>query len=293
MATTGSPDTAWCIACASAAVALCGNATDGLIHKLPPRCWVVAHRANADKSALHGPSANTNVIAFAGRTLALVEGGAACAELSENLETIDVWDCGGALPSGYSGHPITDPLTGDLHAVSYHIGRGKAVRYTVLAADGRLRHRDDRCGSASVRPGWPAAPARPPVTGHPSHAPVPARKTGCPQRFRRSAPLSGAGTIGPVSARSTNAIYPDSAGAPESGAGPWGCPVAATRPPWRCRAPAFGDHDSDRCLQPPRGECHHGLAGGIKPLHIIDGHQHRVAAASRSTTDTKAAALTR
>ena len=64
------------------------------------------------------------------------------------------------------------------------------MRYTVIAADGRLRHRDDRCGSASVRPGWPAAPARPPVTGHPSHAPVPARKTGCPQRFRRSAPLS-------------------------------------------------------------------------------------------------------
>ena len=100
MATTGSPDTAWCIACASAAVALCGNATDGLIHKLPPRCWVVAHRANADKSALHGPSANTNVIAFAGRTLALVEGGAACAELSENLETIDVWTAEEPYPAG-------------------------------------------------------------------------------------------------------------------------------------------------------------------------------------------------
>ena len=33
------------------------------------------------RSPLHGPSANTNVIGFAGRTLALVEAGVACAEL--------------------------------------------------------------------------------------------------------------------------------------------------------------------------------------------------------------------
>lgn len=95
------------------------------------------------RSALHGPSANTNVIGFAGRTLALVEGGLACAELSDDLDTIDVCDFGGTVSSGYSAHPVVDPLTGDMHAVSYHIGRGKTLRYSVIGADGRLREKVD------------------------------------------------------------------------------------------------------------------------------------------------------
>ncbi|QBJ96855.1 carotenoid oxygenase [Rhodococcus sp. ABRD24] len=91
------------------------------------------------RSPLHGPSANTNVIGFAGRTLALVEGGVACAELSEELETVDVCDFDGTVRGGYTAHPIEDPDTGELHAVSYHFGRGDTVQYTVIGPDGRLR----------------------------------------------------------------------------------------------------------------------------------------------------------
>lgn len=95
------------------------------------------------RSALHGPSANTNVIGFAGRTLALVEGGLACAELSDELDTVDVCDFGRTVRSGYSAHPIVDPVTGEMHAVSYHIGRGNTLRYTVIGTDGRLRKKVD------------------------------------------------------------------------------------------------------------------------------------------------------
>lgn len=93
------------------------------------------------RSPLHGPSANTNVLGFGGRTLALVEGGAACAELTPELDTVDVCDFGGAVRGGYTGHPLIDPDTGELHAVSYHFGRGNTVQYTVIGPDGRLRRK--------------------------------------------------------------------------------------------------------------------------------------------------------
>lgn len=93
------------------------------------------------RSPLHGPSANTNVIGFAGRTLALVEGGLACAELSYELDTVDVCDFDGTVRGGYTAHSIEDPETGELHAVSYHLGRGDTVLYTVVGPDGRLRRR--------------------------------------------------------------------------------------------------------------------------------------------------------
>lgn len=102
------------------------------------------HRASPDergRAPLHGPSANTNVIGFAGRTLALVEGGAACAELSADLDTVDVCDFDGTVRGGYTGHPLLDPVTGELHAVSYHFGRGNTVQYTVIGPDGRLRRK--------------------------------------------------------------------------------------------------------------------------------------------------------
>ncbi|CAM2966371.1 carotenoid oxygenase family protein [Prescottella defluvii] len=93
------------------------------------------------RSPLHGPSANTNVIGFAGRTLALVEAGVACAELSYDLDTVDVCDFDGTVRGGYTAHPIEEPETGELHAVSYHFGRGDTVLYTVVGPDGRLRRK--------------------------------------------------------------------------------------------------------------------------------------------------------
>lgn len=83
--------------------------------------------------------ANTNIIGHAGRNLAIVEAGANPYELTDELETIGPCDFDGTLPGGYTAHPLLDPATGELHAVSYFWGWGNRVRYTVVGADGRGR----------------------------------------------------------------------------------------------------------------------------------------------------------
>ncbi|MCZ8378270.1 carotenoid oxygenase family protein [Mycobacterium sp. CPCC 205372] len=83
--------------------------------------------------------ANTNVIGHAGRTLALIEGGVANYELTEELDTVGVCDFDGTLRGGYAAHPKRDPDTGELHAVTYGMHRGNTVRYSVIGVDGRAR----------------------------------------------------------------------------------------------------------------------------------------------------------
>ncbi|QIS20790.1 carotenoid oxygenase family protein [Nocardia terpenica] len=92
---------------------------------------------------IRGVGANTNVIGHAGRTLALVEGGLANYELSEELDTVGVCDFDGTLTGGYTAHPKRDPNTGELHAVSYSFRRGNIVQYSVIGADGRARRTVD------------------------------------------------------------------------------------------------------------------------------------------------------
>lgn len=87
--------------------------------------------------------ANTNVIGHAGKTLALIEGGIANYELTDELETVGVCDFGGTLTGGYTAHPKRDPETGELHAVSYSMQRGKYVQYSVIGVDGRARRTVD------------------------------------------------------------------------------------------------------------------------------------------------------
>jgi carotenoid cleavage oxygenase len=84
-------------------------------------------------------AANTNVIGHAGRVLALVEGGSAVIELTEDLDTVGPCDFAGTLSGGYAAHPILDPARGELHAVSYSFGLGRTVRYSVIGRDGRVR----------------------------------------------------------------------------------------------------------------------------------------------------------
>ncbi len=88
-------------------------------------------------------AANTNVIAHAGRTLALVEGGSAPYELTDDLDTVGPCDFDGTLRGGYAAHPHRDPRTGELHAVGYHWARGNRVNYTIVTADGAIRHSVD------------------------------------------------------------------------------------------------------------------------------------------------------
>jgi len=87
--------------------------------------------------------ANTNVLAHGGKTLALVEAGAANYELTEELDTVGPCNFDGTLPGGYTAHPKRDPLTGELHAVSYFFGWGNKVQYSVIGVDGRARRTVD------------------------------------------------------------------------------------------------------------------------------------------------------
>ena len=97
----------------------------------------------AAKNTMDHLAANTNILTHAGTTLALVEGGTSCYELSDELDTVRAADFGGTLRGGYTGHPLRDPATGELHAVSYYFGWGNKVRYTVIGTDGLLRRQVD------------------------------------------------------------------------------------------------------------------------------------------------------
>ncbi|MGA8726416.1 MAG: carotenoid oxygenase family protein [Acidimicrobiales bacterium] len=84
-------------------------------------------------------AANTNVIAHARRTYAIVEAGARPYELTEELETVGPSDFDGTLPGGYTAHPKRDSVTGELHAISYYWAWGDQVQYTVVDVGGRVR----------------------------------------------------------------------------------------------------------------------------------------------------------
>ncbi|MDL4817349.1 carotenoid oxygenase family protein [Actinomadura opuntiae] len=84
-------------------------------------------------------AANTHVFGHADRTLALMEGGFAAYEVTDELDAVGPCDFGGTLGGGYTGHPKIDPVTGEMHAVSWHLTGGSTVLYSVIGTDGRAR----------------------------------------------------------------------------------------------------------------------------------------------------------
>ncbi|OMC46231.1 carotenoid oxygenase [Mycobacterium sp. IS-2888] len=86
---------------------------------------------------------NTNVLAHGGRTLALVEGGGANYVLTDDLDTVGPCDFDGTLFGGFTAHPHRDPVTGELHALSYSFARGRTVQYSVIDTQGRARRTVD------------------------------------------------------------------------------------------------------------------------------------------------------
>ena len=82
---------------------------------------------------------NTNIVGHAGRTLVLTEGGMRPYELTDELDTVGGSDFCGTLRRGYAAHPKRDPVTGELHAVSYNPMCGNRIQYTVTGIDGRVR----------------------------------------------------------------------------------------------------------------------------------------------------------
>ncbi|MBJ7337064.1 carotenoid oxygenase family protein [Mycolicibacterium sp.] len=98
---------------------------------------------SSQHSGISAIGANTNVIGHAGKTLALVEGGVANYELTDELDTVGPCDFDGKITGGYTAHPKRDPESGELHAVSYNMYRGNTVQYSVIGADGQVRRTVD------------------------------------------------------------------------------------------------------------------------------------------------------
>lgn len=82
---------------------------------------------------------NTNVIAHAGKTYALVEAGSTPVEIGETLESIAYDDFGGTLAGSFSAHPHRDPKTGELHAICYRGRDTDTVTHVVVDARGKVR----------------------------------------------------------------------------------------------------------------------------------------------------------
>lgn len=81
---------------------------------------------------------NTNVIQHAGKTLAIVEAGSFPAELTDELETHAYTDMGGTLKGPFSAHPHCDPLTGELHAITYDGMTQDTVWHVVVSPEGKV-----------------------------------------------------------------------------------------------------------------------------------------------------------
>ena len=86
---------------------------------------------------LHASIANTHVVRHAGKTLALMEFSLPY-EISNDLETVGVYDFGGKLNDSMTAHPKICPVTGEMH----FFGTGNIfephVVYHRADADGRL-----------------------------------------------------------------------------------------------------------------------------------------------------------
>jgi carotenoid cleavage dioxygenase len=84
-------------------------------------------------------SPNTNVAAWAGRTLALVEAGGAPVEIGYELDTVGACPFDAVPPGGFTAHPKYDPHTGEWHAMCYAWAQWlDHIKYVVVGADGTV-----------------------------------------------------------------------------------------------------------------------------------------------------------
>jgi carotenoid cleavage dioxygenase len=93
---------------------------------------------NADGTRnLHSSVANTHVVNHAGRTLALVESSLPY-EITNDLQTVGVYDFGGKLVDSMTAHPKICPTTGELHFFGYGSIFAPHVTYHRADANGEL-----------------------------------------------------------------------------------------------------------------------------------------------------------
>jgi len=100
--------------------------------------------AKAGLKAAPGPrrrmrdNVNTNVVQFAGQTLAMVEAGSYPAILSDELDTVAYSNFGGGLAGSFTAHPHEDPATGEWHAICYDAGAPNQITHVALDREGRV-----------------------------------------------------------------------------------------------------------------------------------------------------------
>ena len=104
-------------------------------------------RSQAVRTALGEPvtaedpngSPNTSVLAWAGATLAIVEGGSPPVELGYELDTGAASAFSGTLPGAFTAHPKFDPITGELHAMCHAWAQWfDHIKYVVVGPDGTV-----------------------------------------------------------------------------------------------------------------------------------------------------------
>jgi carotenoid cleavage dioxygenase len=89
-----------------------------------------------------GSVANTNIVAHAGRLLALVEVNLPT-EVDCELTTRGRYDFGGSLRSSMTAHPHTDPVTGEMCFFGYDPLGPPFLRYHVADSSGEIVHNAD------------------------------------------------------------------------------------------------------------------------------------------------------
>jgi carotenoid cleavage dioxygenase len=94
---------------------------------------------DTDIGQITGSVANTNVVAHAGRLLALVEVNLPT-EVDGALATRGRFDFGGRLRSSMTAHPHTDPVTGEMCFFGYDAIGPPFLRYHVADASGEITH---------------------------------------------------------------------------------------------------------------------------------------------------------
>ncbi|WP_232665269.1 carotenoid oxygenase family protein [Pseudonocardia sp. TRM90224] len=115
---------------------------EGMVHGVRLRDGRAEWYRNRFVRGDSGESPNTNVLAHAGRIMALVEAGGLPVTIAPDLNKMATWDCDGLLKSGYAAHPKIDPITGELHAITYNV-LSPSLRYVVLDATGAAKHVTD------------------------------------------------------------------------------------------------------------------------------------------------------
>ena len=114
----------------------------GMVHGVRLRDGKAEWYRNRFVRGDNGGAPNTNVLAHGGRILALVEAGGLPVSIAPDLDRMATWDCDGALRTGFTAHPKIDPVSGELHAVTYN-AMSPDLRYVVLDAAGKATHSTD------------------------------------------------------------------------------------------------------------------------------------------------------